>query len=295
MPASWLYGLAVGGRNRRFDRGRGVAEVDVPVVSVGNITAGGAGKTPTVMWIAAWLRTAGHHPAIAMRGYAAGPGEPSDEQQEHRWRLPDVHVVADPDRAASLRAFLPTHPEVDCVLLDDGFQHRGLHRDLDLVLIDATRNTMGDQLLPWGYLREPTANLRRADAVVVTRAASVDGNLAAQIERHHGRPPVAWCRHAWTRLQIMNPDDGAEVADVPWLRGKRVVTLLGVGNPPKLVLARSLCEGADAFVMTGKDWVKARHLIDLSSWPVPIVVPWLEIEIFDGADALKALILETVS
>ena len=323
MPASWLYGLAVGVRNRRFDRGRGVTRIDVPVVSAGNITAGGAGKTPTVMWMAAWLRSAGHHPAIAMRGYAARPGEPSDEQQEHGSRLPEVHVVADPHRAAALRAFLPAHPEVDCVLLDDGFQHRGLQRDLDLVLIDASRNTMGDRLLPWGYLREPPANLRRADAVVVTRAASVDGKLAAQIERHHGRPPVAWCRHAWTRLQIMKPHDGAEVADVPWLRGKRVVTLLGVGNPapifgqleaagatvacdvpardheryerPKLVLARSLCEGADAFVMTGKDWVKARHLIDLSSWPAPIVVPWLEIEIFAGADALKARILETVS
>ncbi|MHC4100334.1 MAG: hypothetical protein ACYSW1_05550, partial [Planctomycetota bacterium] len=64
---------------------------------------------------------------------------------------------------------------------------------------------------------------------------------------------------------------------------------------PKLVLARSLCEGADAFVMTGKDWVKARHLIDLPSWPVPIVVPWLEIDVFTGADALQALVLEAVS
>ena len=323
MPASWLYGLAVGARNRRFDRGRGVAAVDVPVVSAGNITAGGAGKTPMVMWMAAWLRTAGHQPAIAMRGYGARPGEHSDEQQEHRWRLADVHVVANPDRVTALRSFLPDHPDVDCVLLDDGFQHRGLHRDLDLVLIDATRNTLADRLLPWGYLREPLANLRRADAVVVTRAGSVDRELAARIERHHGRPPIAWCRHAWTRLQIMKPDDGHEAVDMPWLRGKRVVTLLGVGNPapifgqleaagatvacdvpardheryerPKLALACSLCEGADALVMTGKDWVKARHLIDLPSWPVPIVVPWLEIDVFTGADALQALVLEAVS
>jgi tetraacyldisaccharide-1-P 4'-kinase len=64
---------------------------------------------------------------------------------------------------------------------------------------------------------------------------------------------------------------------------------------PKLVLARGLCDGADAFVMTGKDWVKARHLIDLPTWPVPIVVPWLEIDLFEGAEALQALILETVS
>jgi len=323
VPASWLYGLAVAVRNRRFARGDRVTAVGVPVVSVGNITAGGAGKTPTVTWMAAWLRAAGHNPAIAMRGYKARPGEPGDEQQEHAARLPDVHVVADPDRVGALRAFLPAHPDVDCVLLDDGFQHRRLHRDLDLVLIDATQDTMNDRLLPKGYLREPLANLRRADAVVVTRAASVDGDLAASIERHHGRPPVAWARHAWTRLQVAAPGRGREDAQVAWLRGKKVVTLLGVANPapvlgqleaagatvvcnipardheryerPKLVLARSLCEGADALVMTGKDWVKARHLIDLPSWPVPVVVPWLEIEVFEGAERLEALVLEAVT
>ncbi|MHC4129055.1 MAG: tetraacyldisaccharide 4'-kinase, partial [Planctomycetota bacterium] len=169
VPASWLYGLAVAVRNRRFAHGDRVTAVGVPVVSVGNITAGGAGKTPTVTWMAAWLRAAGHNPAIAMRGYMARPDEPGDEQQEHVARLPDIHVVADPDRVGALRAFLPAHPDVDCVLLDDGFQHRHLHRDLDLVLIDATRDTMTDRLLPRGYLREPLSNLRRADAVVVTR------------------------------------------------------------------------------------------------------------------------------
>jgi tetraacyldisaccharide 4'-kinase len=323
VPASWLYGLAVAVRNRRFAHGDRVTAVGVPVVSVGNITAGGAGKTPTVTWMAAWLRAAGRNPAIAMRGYMARPDEPGDEQQEHLARLPDVHVVADPDRVGALQAFLPAHPDVDCVLLDDGFQHRHLHRDLDLVLIDATRDTMTDRLLPRGYLREPLSNLRRADAVVVTRATSVDGDLAAKVQRHHGRPPVAWARHAWTRLQVAGPDQGQEYTEVAWLRGKRVVTLLGVANPapvlgqleeagatvacnipardherydrPKLVLARSLCEGADALVMTGKDWVKARHLIDLPSWPVPIVVPWLEIDVFEGAERLKALVLEAVS
>jgi tetraacyldisaccharide 4'-kinase len=322
-PASWLYGLAVALRNRRYDRGGGGASAGVPVVSVGNLTVGGAGKTPMVSWMAAWLREAGHHPAIAMRGYGARPGEPSDEQQEHIDRLPDVDVVADPDRVSALSAYLPAHPEVDCVLLDDGFQHRRLRRDFDLVLIDATRDTMNDRLLPRGYLREPLANLRRADAVVVTRATSVDGELAERIERHHGRPPVAWTRHTWTRLRVIESDRDDERAEVGWLEGKRVLTLLGVGNPKpihgqleaagatvacnvaardheryerqKLVLARGLCEGVDALVMTGKDWVKARQLIDLPTWPVPIVLPWLEIDFIDGADNLKALVLESVS
>jgi tetraacyldisaccharide 4'-kinase len=322
-PASWLYGLAVAARNRKFDRGRGVTSVAVPVVSVGNLTVGGAGKTPMVRWLAEWLRCEGHHPAIAMRGYGARPGEASDEQQEHAARLPEVPVVANPDRASALRSFLPDHPEVSCIILDDGFQHRRLHRDLDLVLIDATRDTLDDRLLPRGLLREPVANLRRADAVIVTRARSADADLAAGIERAHGRAPVAWSRHAWTNLRLAGPDEPDAVADVGWLRGKRIVTMLGVANPapileqatqagatvvctitardherydrPKLVLARSLCEGADALLMTGKDWVKARHLLDLPRWPVPIVVPWLEIDVFQGADALKALILGTLS
>jgi tetraacyldisaccharide 4'-kinase len=322
-PASWLYGFAVAARNRGFDRGRGIAAVGVPVISVGNLTVGGSGKTPTVSWMAEWLQSAGHRPAIAMRGYGARPGEASDEQLEHAARLPEIPVVADPDRVGALRRFLPEHPEVRCVILDDGFQHRRLDRDLDLVLVDATRGTLDDRLLPRGYLREPVANLRRADAVMVTRAKSVDAALAARVEQLHGRPPVAWSRHTWASLRVAGPDEPDGFAEVDWLRGKRVVTLLGVANPApileqvehagadvvgsipardheryerqKLVVAQGLCEGADALLMTGKDWVKARRLINLPDWPVPIVVPWLEIDVFEGADALKGLILGTLS
>jgi tetraacyldisaccharide 4'-kinase len=322
-PVSWIYGLAVATRNSGFDRGRRVAAVDVPVISVGNITAGGAGKTPMVGWIAAWLLTQGRRPLIAMRGYGARAGEPSDEQQEHRQRLPDVHVLANPDRVVALKAFLPGHTEVDCVVLDDGFQHRRLARDLDLVLVDATRGSMRDHLLPRGWLREPLVNLGRADAVIVTRADGADDGLAGEIERYHGKPPVAWSRHVWTHLQVLATDERPEFEDVAWLAGKRLVTMLGVGHPTpilgqleragatvagnvpardherydraRITVARGLCEGVDALVMTGKDWVKARHLIDLASWPVPIVVPWLEIDVFDGEDALKQLILNAVT
>ena len=114
-----------------------------------------------------------------------------------------------------------------------------------------------------------------------------------------------------------------EYVDVEWLRGKRVVTLLGVGNPApiidqlrtagaavtarirardhehyersKMTRVEHLCRGVDALVMTNKDWVKVRRLIDLPSWPVPIVVPWLEIDVFAGAEELKGLVLETMA
>ncbi|MCZ6446106.1 MAG: tetraacyldisaccharide 4'-kinase [Planctomycetota bacterium] len=321
VPASWVYGLTITARNARFDRGNGVASVDVPVISVGNLTTGGVGKTPMVAWIADLLVNQGRLPVIAMRGYGARAGESSDEQAEYAHRLPDVPVVAKADRLAAIRAVRLRCPAIDCVLLDDGFQHRRIRRDLDLVLIDASRNTFGDRLLPAGHLREPPASLRRADAVVMTRAQGVDSSIAGAIQRHHGRAPVAWSCHTWTHLAVHHPDERREPVD--WLRGKRLLTMLGVGHPrsiiqqlqqagaevavnlpvrdhqrysrAKLAVAEGLCEGLDAMVMTPKDWVKAQLLIDLSRWPVPVVIPQLAIDVFDGAEALRRLILDAVA
>ncbi len=320
VPASWVYGLAVRARNARFDRGAGVAAVSVPVISVGNVTAGGSGKTPMVRWVVQRLVRAGVQPAIAMRGYAAPGGEAGDETLEYRLLLPDVGVIADPDRVGALRSFLPQNPQIGCVVLDDGFQHRRLQRDLDLVLIDATRDTMRDRLLPRGWLREPLERLRRAHAIIVTRAGAVDERLSDAIRRWHGRPPIAWSRHEWTGLAVFGPGEGHEERPVTWLDGKRVITLLGVGNRPsvlrqveaagasvvadvpardherydraKMMLVKSLCEGVDALVMTSKDWVKVRRLIDITDWPAPIAVPWLEIDVFEGAEALTTMIVE---
>lgn len=321
-PASWLYGLAVGIRNGRFDRGAGVSAAAVPVVSVGNLTVGGSGKSPMVSWVVTRLLAAGAHPVIAMRGYGGGPGRAGDEQLVHGLKHPDVPVVADPDRVAALRRFLHDRPDIDCVVLDDGFQHRRLARNVDLVLIDATRDTLHDRLLPRGWLREPPASLRRADAVIVTRAEAVDEELAAAVQRFHGRPPLAWARHAWTGLAVFDRSGRPDEASVDWLDGRRVVTLLGVGNPAsvgrqieaagavivsespardherydaaKVGALKSLCAGVDAVVMTSKDWVKVRRLADLDSWPVPIAVPQLEIDVFHGAAALTTMIEQHV-
>jgi tetraacyldisaccharide 4'-kinase len=320
-PAAWAYGVAVGWRNRRYDRGRGVRRVGVPVVSVGNLTVGGVGKTPMVAWIAERLLAGGHRPVIAMRGYKARPGEPSDEEAEYGERLPDVDVVAHPDRATALGAYLERYPDVDCALLDDGFQHRRLHRDLDLVLVDASRAMPRERLLPAGRLREPPESLRRADAVVLTHGDERDDGLVDWIERRHGRPPVAATRHRWSALRVFGPE-GETAEPVAWLAGRRLLTLLGVGHPgavrrqleaagatvavdvpagdheryheQKLRLVRGLCEPVDAMVVTGKDWVKVRRLIDLADWPAPIVVPRLVMDVYEGADRLEALVARAV-
>jgi tetraacyldisaccharide 4'-kinase len=322
-PASWLYGLAIGIRNARFDRGSGVFPLDVPVISVGNLTVGGSGKSPMVAWVTKRLIDAGARPVIGMRGYGARPGEMSDEQLEHGSRQPDVPVVADPDRVGVLRSFLQRYPEFDCIVLDDGFQHRRLARNLDLVLVDATRDTMQDRLLPRGWLREPLASLRRADAVIVTRAQAVDDELATAVRRSHGKPPIAWSRHAWMGLSVYDGTNRGDDVQVGWLDGKRVVTLLGIGNPlsvrrqiegvgaviasnipardhqrydpETLEAVKSVCKGVDAVVVTSKDWVKLRRLGAVESLPVPIVVPRLEIDVFDGGAALATMIEHAVS
>jgi tetraacyldisaccharide 4'-kinase len=326
LPASWAYRAALQARNRRFDRGQGVEQLDRAVISVGNITLGGTGKSPFVAWVTQTLLDAGAHPVIAMRGYKARKGELSDEEQEYRDRFGDhVPVIATPDRAAALRALFvdPAHVRRDFVVLDDGFQHRRIARDLDLVLIDATQDTFNERLVPAGRLREPLANLRRADAVIVSRAQSVDSSLSHMVERHHGRPPVAWTRHLWSRLELAGRETG--FVDPNWLNGKRVVTMFGVGNPMPVeqqvrqlgasirrrmpvrdhqhytekFLAeeiRPACADRwiDALVVTPKDWVKLRSILDWSRWPATVVIPQLKLEFLAGEADIRHRLLDTL-
>ncbi len=231
-----LYRFEITRRNRAYDRGRGVTRLDRPVISVGNLSVGGTGKTPTVRAILEILLDAGHRPCVAMRGYKSTPRRESDEAAAHRRAFPAVPVVAQPDRIAGLRALFTTEigRAVDCVVLDDGFQHRRLARDLDIVLIDATRSPFEDRLLPAGWLREPTASLARAGGVIVTHADRVrPSELDRLLERVGAAAPdalLATARHAWTAQRVVEEGE-ARVEPAAWLAGKRVVGVCAIGNP----------------------------------------------------------------
>lgn len=227
------YGVGVAIRNVGFDRGviRRHA-VGVPVISVGNLTLGGTGKTPLVAWVARLVRRHGITPAIVSRGYGARPGTTSDEAAELAVVLDGILHIADRNRvAAATRA---AEQGAGAVILDDGFQHRRLGRDLDIVAIDATDPFGCDHLFPRGLLREPLASLERADAVVLTRADAVDETRRAEI-RHRfetacrGRTPAVWAEatHAAVRLRSW---DGAE-RPVGDLAHRRVVACAAIGNP----------------------------------------------------------------
>lgn len=319
IPASWGFRAAVRARNRHYDQPDAVRHLDIPVISVGNLSTGGAGKTPTVMWIVEQLRAHERMPVIALRGYGAGPGELSDEETEYMQRLPDTDIVVDPKRYEKLNGYLAKRPEIDCAVLDDGFQHRQLHRDLDLVLVDSTQPTFHDRLLPAGHLREPLRNLSRADAVIVTRCDAPDDELAALIETYHGALPLAWCRHRWTHLDRYDVD-GAHTRPVEDLRTMRLAVMAGIGNPAAFrrqleqhgatiavergvrdhfrYTSRALAEvheiarKCDALVVTGKDWVKIEPLVDWSTWTVPIVLPRVAVDVHHGEAALRQRLLE---
>jgi tetraacyldisaccharide 4'-kinase len=168
--ASIFYGGVVRARNRAYDVGLlRVHHASVPVVSIGNLTAGGTGKTPVVAAIAEWFTSRGVRPAILSRGYRPHAGGINDEKLVLDRLCPGVPHLQGADRVESARSACERHG-AQLLILDDAFQHRRLDRDLDLMLVDALDPWGGGRLLPRGLLREPRSALRRADAVILTRA-----------------------------------------------------------------------------------------------------------------------------
>ena len=216
-------------RNRGFDRGRGVIEVGVPVISVGNLTVGGTGKTPMVIALVRRLTAMGFNPAVVARGYKAGAGEANDEERLIRARCPEVAYVANPDRVAGAERACGRFG-ADVVVLDDGFQHRRLARALDIVLVDATCPFGYEHLLPRGLLREPLASLRRANLVAVTRCDQVSAATKQQVTRRirsvAGGAAVVQCVHRVSGLRRL---DGVERAGS--LEGVRVALFAGLARP----------------------------------------------------------------
>ena len=169
-------------RNARYDRNSQASQaLNIPVVSIGNITVGGTGKTPIVMETVRCLRDLGVAPVILTRGYGATDPNQADEVLEYRDAEQRVPVVANADRLAGARTAVRQHGATGLVL-DDGFQHRRLRRDLDVVVIDALNPWGGGWVLPAGRLREPLRGLGRAGLVVISRANQVQREVVAAID-----------------------------------------------------------------------------------------------------------------
>lgn len=227
--AEGLYACGVAVRNRWYDHRGPRAVLPVPVISVGNITAGGTGKTPLVIDLLGRLERMGCSPAVVSRGYKAYRDQPNDEERVIRAHCPGVACVSDPDRIRGGELALARFG-ADVIVLDDGFQHRRLGRTLDIVVVDATCPFGYGHLLPRGLLREPARNLSRADIIVITRSDQVSPvNLSRLGERL--RNIARGAKHLECTHQVTGIDrlDGTPVEEP--MAGKRAVLFAGLGHP----------------------------------------------------------------
>lgn len=347
-PLARCYGIGVGWRNARWDRGVGVQRLEVraseiradvggssvlkpPVISIGNLTAGGTGKSPIVAWCAAELAAIGAKPVIALRGYrAARVGTSSeivsDEAAEYASTAPMAKVVVGARRRAALVTELTALTAENwriraAVLLDDGFQHRQLARDLDVVLVDATRPGLDGDLLPNGWLREPARNIARADLVVLTKAHDEvqRARAAALVAKYRSRPHDAVCVHAWDAVEVVAGHGGRTEISVAELSGRSVVAACALGNPSHFhgMIERAgvdiihkmeksdhrpftlreleraaLRAGVREVVLSRKDFVK---LDAKSSDMVELLIPRLSVAFLEGEGRVRTAIAHVVN
>ena len=300
---SAIYGSAVATRNRFYDRGiLGTRHLQGPVISVGNLSVGGSGKTPFVMLLGELLKSRGVKFDVLSRGYGRKtrgvllvdpPGladQFGDEPLLIARRL-DIPVILGEDRFQAGR-FAEEKFGPQLHLLDDGFQHRALARDFDIVLV--TADDSRDQFLPTGRLREPLFSLKRADAIVFTSGASpehfpVDGKLVWRVRRgiapHHvPTRPVAFCGIARPRnfmLQLRTA--GIEPAAEAVYRDHHIYTGRDVGE----LRALKQRSQADGFVTTEKDAINLGALITLLE---PLSVVPVKMELLDAANAVDTML-----
>ena len=314
------YGLAARVRNRLYDLGwKRTFRAAVPVVSIGNLTLGGTGKTPCVEWVARFLRDRGARPVILSRGYGSEHHR-NDEAMVLEENLPDVPHLQGADRVALAMAAVE-ELEAEVLVLDDGFQHRRLQRDVDIVLLDATAPLERESVFPRGLLREPVAGLKRATTAILSRcdqAQDVDEQVA-WLKRRFPNLPVAKAIHS--PLELVGADDTR--TELGSLANRPVAAFCGIGNPEAFRTTLSRLGSApvamriypdhhayiradveelqrwagglpaDAIVVTTqKDWVKLR-MADLAGRPLWALK--IGFELIEGRATLEATLEEQLS
>lgn len=292
LPLSLLFALLGGARRMLYRVGLlRVEHVACAVVVVGNVSVGGSGKTPLVLYLAQRLSAAGRRPGIVSRGYGATLRMPRAVTPQSRAedtgdeplllsRRSGVPVWVGHDRAATARALLAAHPEVDVLLSDDGLQHYRLGRDMEIAVLDR-RGLRNGWLLPAGPLREPASRLRHVDAVV-SHAGGRD------VATPHARRFEMKLRPG----ELVNLRDPARRMPLTALAGRTVCAVAGIGEPQRffeLLQAHGVAAtcrafpdhhrfvtgdlqtaACDALLMTEKDAVKCAQFAPAHAWYLPV-------------------------
>ena len=335
-PLGWLYGRVADLRNTLYDKGVfETHDLGARTVSIGNITAGGTGKTPLVAYVAEILAARGEKVCILTRGYGrenprqrvlvsdgreilADPRDAGDEPFELANKLLDkAIVIANADRVAAAE-WAKRKFGVTAFVLDDGFQHRKAKRDVDIVCVDATNPFGGREMLPKGRLREPLANLARANAIVITRANLVENieDLKFEISKLAPNPRIFASENRISRIVdlkefhlskqstqsrdtllkafsfcgIGNPEnffeqlkkDGFEVAATEAFRDHHIYNEQDIERIEQLAQT----SGCEILLTTAKDAVKLKGL----TFMLPCFVVEIEM-VIDDADAFEEMML----
>jgi tetraacyldisaccharide 4'-kinase len=324
--ASVGYSIAICLRNFLYSAGWLKAHsANAVVISIGNITTGGTGKTPLVIWLCKKI-VSDYQCAILTRGYKTSAQEPeklTDEPAIFSESCPEVHVIVNPDRVAGAEeAAIKFGSKV--LIMDDGFQHRRLARDLDIIAIDATLPFGYGRMLPAGLLREPVSSLKRAGAVVITRCDQIPENELSGLEE---------------KLRLINPDmvisrsihapayvktiDNKEIS-LEELKDKKIFAFCGIGNPGSFLTTIKTTEAeligskifndhhqytetciadifeqaellkADLILTTQKDQNKITRQA-LSKTDIPLAYIGIEIQFLSGEEKLWRLIEKTLA
>ena len=332
MPLCWLYGTTIWIRNYFFTIGVFKKKrLPCTVISIGNIVVGGTGKTPAAAAISKLLQNKGLQVAILLRGYKRRSGaditfvsdgenrlcskeESGDEADMLACQLKNIPIVVGKKRHLAGKAVLDRFKS-DVLILDDGFQHQQLARDLDILTIDATQPYGTGALLPVGTLREPVSALQRADILLLTRTDAVGteiANLKAELKRIAPNTPILESIHQPTSLYWLNQPDNHSMISIDNLSGKRLIAVCGIGNPNVFVATLQkynpevveLFAYPDHHVYTESDLLQIQHQMKRceAEWVVttqkdeqklaslspelPIVVLAVELVITDGEAVL---------
>ena len=230
------YRLIVSGRNLFYDIGlKKTLKIDVPVISIGNLTMGGTGKTPFVIWLVQKCLEMGLQPAVASRGYRADDSGWNDEAKELAFHFDNLPQAISPKRYTAIQKMLAEaknrETPIDVVILDDGFQHRQLHRDLDIVLLDAMNPFGYNHVFPRGTLRESISSLKRADIAILSRSDFVEEEKKEKIHQKVllMNPTIHWCEIKHTPAKLVSiTNNHYPVSD---LYDKNILAFCGIGNP----------------------------------------------------------------
>ncbi len=248
-PVSWIYGLAISLRNKLYDGGvKKSRSWDIPVLCVGNITVGGTGKTPMCEMLIGHFRER-YNVALVSRGYKRKSKgylvveandsyrRVGDEPKQIKLKYPDTLVVVCKDRNLAIERIQKDHPEINLIILDDGFQYRKVEPKLNIVMVDYTRPIDKDHLLPLGRLRDQPSQMRRAHYVVVTRCPAGMTPLDRRITRNNLEllpfQNLSFTRVITGALYPAFPDDAPHDRHIP--AGSKVVAMAGLGNPRPFV------------------------------------------------------------